>query len=69
MDWWTSLAASIALLWIFCFIDGKREKCVWWRSGSFSGSLWAEGFDLTAKTEANRRNAAISQSVCLCLPV
>lgn len=25
MDWWTSLAACIALLWIFCFIDGKRE--------------------------------------------
>lgn len=24
MDWWTSLAACIALLWIFCFIDGKR---------------------------------------------
>ncbi|XP_021175277.2 uncharacterized protein LOC105930512 [Fundulus heteroclitus] len=23
MDWWTSLAASIALLWIFCFIDGN----------------------------------------------
>ncbi|TNN27210.1 hypothetical protein EYF80_062647 [Liparis tanakae] len=22
MDWWTSLAATIALLWIFCFIDG-----------------------------------------------
>lgn len=26
MDWWTSLAASIALLWIFCFIDGKRKN-------------------------------------------
>lgn len=23
MDWWTSLAACIALLWIFCFIDGN----------------------------------------------
>ncbi|KAK9531672.1 hypothetical protein VZT92_011082 [Zoarces viviparus] len=23
MDWWTSLAAIIALLWIFCFIDGN----------------------------------------------
>lgn len=23
MDWWTSIAASIALLWIFCFIDGN----------------------------------------------
>ncbi|KAK0142661.1 hypothetical protein N1851_019407 [Merluccius polli] len=22
MDWWTSLAASIALLWLLCFIDG-----------------------------------------------
>lgn len=28
MDWWTSLAASIALLWIFCFIDGKRQWLV-----------------------------------------
>lgn len=26
MDWWTSLAACIALLWIFCFIDGKRGE-------------------------------------------
>lgn len=26
MDWWTSLAASIALLWIFCFIDGKMKN-------------------------------------------
>lgn len=25
MDWWTSLAAIIALLWICCFIDGKSE--------------------------------------------
>ena len=25
MDWWTSLAASIALLWLLCFIDGKRQ--------------------------------------------
>ncbi|KAK7906908.1 hypothetical protein WMY93_015520 [Mugilogobius chulae] len=23
MDWWTSLAACIALFWIFCFIDGN----------------------------------------------
>ncbi|KAK5853071.1 hypothetical protein PBY51_006893 [Eleginops maclovinus] len=23
MDWWTSLAAITALLWIFCFIDGN----------------------------------------------
>ncbi|CAJ1077126.1 uncharacterized protein LOC122999712 isoform X3 [Xyrichtys novacula] len=23
MDWWASLAASLALLWIFCFIDGN----------------------------------------------
>ncbi|KAM6905892.1 uncharacterized protein PEZ65_017225 [Lycodopsis pacificus] len=23
MDWWTSLAAIIALLWIFCFIDSN----------------------------------------------
>ncbi|KAM8826034.1 uncharacterized protein ACB058_019472 isoform 1-T1 [Synchiropus picturatus] len=23
MDWWTWLAASIVLLWIFCFIDGN----------------------------------------------
>lgn len=26
MDWWTLLAASIALLWIFCFIDGKGKR-------------------------------------------
>ncbi|XP_010881362.1 uncharacterized protein LOC105017986 isoform X1 [Esox lucius] len=24
MDWWTTLAASIALLWLLCYIDGKR---------------------------------------------
>ncbi|XP_031692503.1 uncharacterized protein LOC116376449 isoform X1 [Oncorhynchus kisutch] len=24
MDWWTTLAASIAFLWLLCYIDGKR---------------------------------------------
>lgn len=33
MDWWTWLAAIIALLWIFCFIDGKRM----WIAADFGG--------------------------------
>ncbi|CAB1342471.1 unnamed protein product, partial [Coregonus sp. 'balchen'] len=24
MDWWTTLAASIAFLWLLCYVDGKR---------------------------------------------
>lgn len=33
MDWWTWLAAIIALLWIFCFIDGKRK----WNAADLGG--------------------------------